>query len=120
MMMNDDIEAKINLITRMITSLGKLTNIEARLRWSGDIAAADEIKAKHDELREQIDILRGRVADQWTKDAAQVEEGIRKANTKVQASIRDIKKKIKIAENVVKVIGQVNDAVVAVRELYPV
>lgn len=118
--MNDEIEARINLITRMITSLGKLSNIEARLRWSGDTTSADQIKVKHDELRDQIDILRGRVADQWTKGTAQIEEGIRKANTRVQTSIRDIQRNIKVAENVVKVIGQVNDAIVAVKGLIPV
>jgi len=117
--MNDEIEAKINLITRMITSLGKLSNIEARLRWKGDTTAADQIKAKHDALRDQIDILRGRVVDQWTKGIAQVEEGIREANTKVQASIRSIQKDINVAGNVVKVIGQVDDAIVAIKGLLP-
>ena len=118
-MSSNDIEAKINLIIRMITSLGKLTNVEARLRFAGDDAAADEIAARHDELRDEIDRLRGQVADQWTLNAAQLEEGIRKANEKVQASIRKIQKKINVAENVVKVIGLVDDAITAVKGLVP-
>ena len=115
--MPNEIEAKIDLITSMITSLGKLTNVEARLRFAGDAAQADQVKEKHDELREAIDTLRGKVADQWTADAAQIEEEIRKRNAKVQASIRNIQKKINIAENVVKILGQVDDAIAAVAGL---
>ena len=117
--MNNTIDAKIDLITRMITSLGKLTNVEARLRWNGDEADADEVKAKHDELRDQIDVLRGRVADQWAADAEVIEEKIRKANEKVQASIRNIQKKIQVAENVARVLDQVTQAINAIQGLVP-
>jgi len=115
--MASDIEAKIDLITSMVTSLGKLTNVEARLRFAGDAARADQVRQKHDELRDAIDTLRGKVADQWTQDAAQIEAEITKRNAKVQASVRNIQKKIDIAENVVKIIGQVDDAIQAVAGL---
>ena len=117
--MSNATEAKIDLIARMISSLGELTNVEARLRLAGDTALANGIGEKHDELREVIDTLRAEVADEWTADAAEIGEEISKANAKVQASIRDIQKRINVAENVVKIIGQIDNAVAAIKGLVP-
>jgi len=113
----DDIEVKVDLIIAMTTSLGKLTNVEMRLRFDGDTAGADLVQVKHDELRDAIDTLRGRVADQWVLDTERVREGLRQANAKVQACIRNIQKRIDIAQNVTKVIGQIDDALAAVKGL---
>ena len=113
----NDVEAKVDLIAAMITSLSKLTNVEMRLRFAGDAARADLVQAKHDELREAIDTLRGRFADQWTRDTEDIREGLRQANAKVQASIRNIQKRINVAQNVVRVIGQIDDALAAVKGL---
>ena len=113
----DDIDAKVDLIIAMITSLGKLTNMEMRLRFAGDASNADLVREKHDELRDEIDLLRGRVADRWAHDAERIRDRIRQENTKVQTSIRNIQKKINIAQNVTKVIGQIDDALAAVKGL---
>ena len=113
----EDIDAKVDLIVAMVTSLGKLTNVEMRLRFSGDTDGADQIQEKHDELRDAIDRLRGRVADQWAHETEAIREGIRKANAKVQASIRNIQRRINIAQNVTKVIDQIDDALAAVKGL---
>jgi peptidoglycan hydrolase CwlO-like protein len=111
------IEEKLDLLNAMSRSLGKLTNVEARLRFRGDTAEADQIKEKHDELREAIDKLRGQIADKWTADAADIEAEIRKRNTKLQDSIRSIQNDIQTAENVVKILGLVDDALQAVSGL---
>ena len=113
----DELDAKIELITAMNTTLGKLTNVEMRLRDVFDFDRAELVKAKHDELRDAIDTLRGQVADQWTRDTEDLHEGLRQANEKVQASIRNIQKKINVAENVIKVIGWVDKGLAAVQGL---
>ena len=83
----------------------------------GNSARADLALAKHDELRDAIDTLRGRVADQWNRDTEKLRDGLRQANAKVQASIRNIQKKINVAQNLIKLIGQIDDALVAVKGL---
>lgn len=83
----------------------------------GNSARADLVLAKHDELRDAIDTLRGRVADQWNRDTEKLRDGLRQANAKVQASIRNIQKKINVAQNLIKLIGQIDDALVAVKGL---
>ncbi len=105
--MSETNETKISAVTMMITSLGKLTNVEARLRFAGDTTQANQIHAKHEELRSGIDRLRAKIADDWTGDLEPLEDGLRKINSKVQDSIRDIKRNINVAGNVAKVLGQV-------------
>lgn len=109
--MSETNETKISAVTLMITALGKLTNVEARLRFAGDTTQANQVQAKHDELRDAIDRLRAKIAQDWTGDLEPLEDGLRKINAKVQASIRDIQRNINVAGNVVKVLGQVEQVV---------
>lgn len=112
-----DIDTKIRLIKQMIQSLGKLVDLEAKLRDNGDTAQADEVDAKYQKLRDAIDDLRGQVATEWTASAAAIEEELKKHNAKVQATIRRIEKNINTANNVVKILGQVDEAINAVAGL---
>lgn len=109
--------AKIDLVATMIRSLSKLSDVEMQLRFAGDFARADEVQQKSDVLLDAIKVLRGRVAETWTRDTEDLRAGLAKANIKVQASVREIEKGINVAQNVVKVIGQIDSALAAVQGL---
>ncbi len=108
--MNDEIEAKIDVINAMIVALGKVTNVEIRMRLAGENEQADELASKSRQLRQAIDRLRGQVADEWTVDAVELHDALRRANSRVQDRIRQIKKQIDIADSAIKVIGQIDEA----------
>ena len=115
--MNEETEAKIKVINQMITSLGKLTNVQIRLQLAGDTAGAAQVDEKRKALADVIENLRVQVAEQWTMDAAQLQEGLRKVNAEVQASIRAIQQNIGVAKNVTKVIGTADRALAALKNL---
>jgi hypothetical protein len=115
--MSNEIEAKIDVINSMITALGKLTNAEIRMTLAGNADLAQQLAAKQEELRQQIDVLQGQVADQWSINAAEINEALRKANAKVQEKILNIKKSINVAQNAIKIIGQVDDALAYLKKV---
>ena len=108
--MSDEIEAKIDVINAMITALGKLVNAEIRMTLAGEDELAKQLKEKREDLRKQIEVLQGQVADRWTVSAAELTEDLRKANTQVQSRILNIRKGINVANNAIKIIGQIDDA----------
>ena len=109
--MNKEIEDKIDVINSMITALGKLTNAEIRMTLAGEVDLAKKSAARRKQLRAQIDRLQSQVATKWTVSAATIREALRGANANVQDKILKIKKKINVAENSIKVIGQIDDAI---------
>lgn len=117
--MSDQLEDKIDVINKMIVSLGKLTNAEIRLRIAGKDDLADQIAAKREPLRDEIDRLRGKVADHWAVDAATLTDDLAKANSKVQDAIRDIRNNINVAQSVVKLIGQIDGALAFLKTVAP-
>lgn len=118
--MNQEMEAKLDVLAGMNSALGKLTNVQIRLTLAGETALAQEIDAKRKALLEQIEILQGQVAEQWTVKAATLAEGLREANAKVQARIRNIQNKVDVANNAVQIIGQVDDALAFLKTVVPV
>ena len=115
--MSEKMEDKITAINRMVFALGKLTEAEIRTRMAGRDDLADQVRAKHEELREEIDRLRGKVADEWTLSAKQVTEALRRASTNVQDKIRAIRNNINTAQNVVRIIQEASAAIGFVRGL---
>lgn len=106
------------MIDALLESKRKGFRLEITLRFQGKAAEADEVKAKTRKLSRKIDDLLVRAMEDWLGNAAALIKTMKNTNAKLQASIRDIKKRIKVAQNVVKAIGFLDDAIdVAVKLL---
>jgi len=88
---------------------GQLAEVSLRLQGKPD--EADKIKPGNTRLSTEIDILIGQMMDEWLGDADRAIKGLVKVNTKLEAAVAAIKKQIDIAQNVVKIIGLLDDAV---------
>jgi malate synthase len=106
----DTIEDKLAVLDAMNTSLGKITNVQTRLTLAGQTDLANQLDTHRKALLAQIEELQGKVADQWTVDAATLTERLRNANNDLQDRIRNIKNNVNVANNAVQIIGQVDQA----------
>ena len=88
---------------------GQITEVSLRLQGKPD--EAEKIWQGNSRLSTEIDILIGQMMDEWLGDADRAIKGLADANTKLEAAAAEIKKQINIAQNVVKVIGLLDDAV---------
>ena len=88
---------------------GQITEVSLRLQGKPD--EAEKIWQGNTRLSTEIDILIGRVMDEWLGDADHAIKGLTDVNTKVEAAAAEIKKQVNIAQNVIKVIGLLDDAV---------
>lgn len=98
-------------ITELNSVHGKLTNAELRLKLARKNEEARQLGDKAEELRKQIDKLRGEAADKWVQQAQALAADVRKHNAQVEGYIQDIQKSIETAQNVVKLIGAVDDVI---------
>jgi hypothetical protein len=90
---------------------------ELSLRFQNKPDDANKIWEGNARLSTEIDILIGRMMDEWTGRADTAIKGLTAANTKLEAAVADIKKQIKIAQNVVKVVGFLDDAVAIAKKV---
>jgi hypothetical protein len=89
---------------------------ELRLRFQEEPDEAEKIWAANIRLSTEIDILLGRIMEDWLGSAARATADLRKANANLKAAIDDIQKQIKVAQNVVKVVGLLDEAVAIARK----
>jgi hypothetical protein len=94
---------------------GQLTEVSLRLQGKPD--EADKVWQDNTRLSAEIDILIGRMMDEWLGDAERTIKGLAKANTKLEAAVAEIKKQINVAQNVVKIIGLLDDAVAIAKKV---
>jgi hypothetical protein len=84
---------------------------EIRLRFQEKIAEAQQVKDACDRLTDEIDALTGQLMGEWLGNATKVIDDLNKRSTKIDNAVAAIKKKVKIAQNVVKLIGAIDDVV---------
>src|SRR5881398_1401495 len=84
---------------------------EVNLRFQQQTVEADRVKEANKRLTDQIDAQVGDAMNQWLGSAANAMTELGKKSSGIDASIAAIKKKVKIAENVVKAVGFIDDAV---------
>ena len=84
---------------------------ELSLRFQGKSDDAEKLREGNARLSTEIDILIGRMMEEWHGAADHVTKDFTAANAKIEAAVADIKKQIAVAQNVVKVIGFLDDAV---------
>lgn len=108
--MADTVEDKLAVLDAMNTSLGKITNVQVRLTLAGETDLANQLDTHRKELLAQIETLQGKVADQWTVDAATLTEKLREANSDLQDRIRNIKNNVNVANNAIQIIQEIDTA----------
>jgi hypothetical protein len=84
---------------------------EVSLRFQGKPDEAEKIWERNTRLSAEIDILIGRIMEEWLAAADRVIKKLTAINAKLETTIADIKRKIDVAQNVVKVVGFLDDAV---------
>jgi hypothetical protein len=94
---------------------GQLAEVSLRLQGKPD--EADKIKPGNTRLSGEIDNLIGQMMDEWLGDAERAIRDLAKINTKVEAAVAKIKKQIDVAQNVVKIIGLLDDAVAIAKKV---
>lgn len=115
--MSEDIEARLELLDKMNATLGKITNVQVRLTLAGETELAGKMDSKRKALLKEINLLRGQVLDQWTASAVDITAKLQDANRSVQRRIRNIRNRVQVAENAIKIIAQIDDALVFVKRL---
>jgi len=88
---------------------GQLAEVSLRLQGKPD--EADKIKPANTRLSTEVDILIGQMMDEWLGDADRTMKDLMAVNAKLEAAVAKIKKQINIAQNVVKVLGLLDEAV---------
>lgn len=117
--MADTMEDKLAVLDAMNTSLGKITNVQIRLTLAGQTDLANQLDAHRKALLAQIEDLQGKVADQWTVDAATLTEKLRESNSDLQDRIRNIKNNVNVANNAIQIIGQIDQALSFLKTVVP-
>jgi len=102
---------KENLIDTFLETKRKGHRAEINLRFQGKSEDADKLAKRNKKLSTQIDKLIAQSMRQWNGSAATIISNMKQSNTKLQASVNNIKKKLKVAQNVVKIIGFIDEAI---------
>jgi len=109
--MTFDADSKLQAIDELQAIYRNGQILELRLRLAGKAKLADQTWASTRRLGDEIDVLLGKAIDAWLGDAEKTISKINKMNGKVQEMIDDVTKTIKTAEQVVKFVGYIDDAV---------
>lgn len=83
---------------------------EIDLRFQGKTDKAEKVWQGHRRLSTEIDILIGLAMDEWLGDAEREIGRLLKVNTRLEAAVAELKEEINTAQNVVKIIGFLDDA----------
>lgn len=103
-------DQKEDILDLLIHTKRKSQKLELRLRMLKQQAEAKKVETARKKLSKKIDKLTVAAMRSWKGSAASTKTKVEKGNKDLQRSINSIKKKIKIAENVVKVVGYIDDA----------
>ena len=94
-----------------------MTNAQIRLQLAGETDLARKMDGKRKALLRQIDLLRGQVLDSWTHSAEELSKKLRHANRMVQTRIRNIRHRVDVANNAIKIIEQIDKTLVFLKAL---
>ena len=102
---------KREIIRLLLVMKQRAHDLEISLRFKGQNGEADQIAQNTKKLSDKIDILLGQVMVDWLSEAATILQEINQANNSLQSSIQEIQDGVRTAQNVVKAIGYIDDAV---------
>jgi uncharacterized protein YukE len=103
---------KETAIDKFLTTKRKGHMLEIDLSFKGMDDEAQRVKDKNAELSEKVDDLLNNIMQDWVGDTTSgVAAELTKINGKIQRTIRDIKKDIEVAKNIVKAVKHLDDAI---------
>jgi hypothetical protein len=102
---------KEEILESLINSRRQGQLAELALRFQKKTDEAEKIWEENARLSTEIDILLGQMMEEWLGSADQAIKKLTAASTNLEAAVADIKKQINVAQNVVKVIGLLDDVV---------
>jgi ABC-type transporter Mla subunit MlaD len=95
---------------------GQLAELSLRLQDKTD--GAEKVWESTARLSTEIDIMLGKIMEEWLGRADQIIKGLNAANAKLETAVSGIKGNIKTAQNVVKVVGLLDDAVAIAKKAF--
>ncbi|MFQ5667816.1 MAG: hypothetical protein ACE5I7_15495 [Candidatus Binatia bacterium] len=101
---------KRQFINQLIASRNKGNVLELELIIQGKKKEAAKVHKATRKLSRRIDDMIAAAMRTWRLQASVFVNDMQKRNAALQAKIRDVKNKIKIAENVVKAVGVLDEA----------
>lgn len=105
-------EEKEAILDKLRATKRKAEMLEIDLLFKGRHDDARKVKGKSTEISGKIDSLIANIMQEWIDDTSSgLVEKLKKKNRNIQDAIRDIKKDIKIAKNVVKTLGYMDEAI---------
>jgi hypothetical protein len=102
---------KLKFLDALTDALRQGQLAEINLRSQGRVADADEIRKSTAPLSAKVDALVGTMMAEWLGQVDKSIADIAACTEGLQGTVEQIKKKVAIAQNVVKVIGFVDQAV---------
>jgi len=102
---------KLSLLDGLTACRRQSQLAEVSLRLEGHATEADRIRDKTADLSKQIDGLMAKMMNEWQGQAAACVTDVGTCTAALEQTVNDIKKQVKIAQNVVKAVGFVDDAV---------
>ena len=110
-------DSKEAVIQRLLVTKQRANTLEVRLLLAGKSEEAGKVAKRSKALTRQIEKLLGQVMDEWAGESTKIIADLKTANAGLQTSITNIKKNVKTAENIVKAVGLIDDAIVIARGL---
>jgi hypothetical protein len=104
-------ENKRVLIQNIRKSIRNGDDLEVELLLKGKNEEAEKIRKKTDELVLENKALIAALMKEWLGTVAEIEGNLQNINAGLKAVIQDIKGDIEIAQNVVKAVGYIDDAI---------
>jgi hypothetical protein len=106
-----DMTKKQEIIQQLLTSKTKSYQAEVKLLLKQKPDEASLVKNHGKELSRRIDNLIGETMSDWTGSSEEIVAGVKLINKKMQSTISEINKDVNVAENVVKLVGFIDDVV---------
>lgn len=95
---------------RALNTLVSVHNKALRLEFALILQNQDynDVQEANSRLSRKIDQLRGKLHDEWIENGEDIKREVSLVNRRLQKIINDIKKNIKIAENIVKAVRHID------------
>ena len=118
--MSFDNDGKRQVMQRFLKAKEKVHALEFELLLQGRDDDAAMVREAGNRVSDEIDRLLKQIMEEWLGEAKDVELELRAKNRSLQASISEIRKKVRTAQNVVKALGYVDDIVAIGAKLLPI
>jgi DNA integrity scanning protein DisA with diadenylate cyclase activity len=110
-------EDKELIVDKLLITKRKGHNLEIDLMFKEMEDDAKKVRRKTKNLSKKVDSLLSALMQDWIGSARLTIESINKTNENLQKTIRDIKRDVEVAKNIVKAIGYLDDAIMIAANL---